>query len=74
MRFSKSPTSFEWSLAVYFIAALIIGFGVLGLVAAHRAAPERAEAALALEHRSLWALGIGCALAFGFWIFRRLTR
>jgi Na+-driven multidrug efflux pump len=73
MRFSRPPTSFEWSLAVYLIAALMIGFGVIGLVAAHRAAPDKAEAALALEHRALWTLGIGCAVALLFWIFRRLT-
>jgi hypothetical protein len=74
MRFSRPPTSFEWSLAVYFIAALMIGFGVVGLLAAHRASPEKAEGALALEQRALWSLGIGCALALLFWLFRRLTR
>ena len=73
MRFSRPPSLFEWSLAVYFIAALMVGFGVVGLVAAHRAAPEKAEIALVLEQRALWTLGIGCGLALLFWVFRRLT-
>jgi len=73
MQLSKPPTPFEWSLAVYLIAALMIGFGIVGLVAAHRAAPDKAEAALALEHRALWTLGLGCALALVFWLFRKLA-
>lgn len=74
MHFPRPPTSFEWSLAVYSIAALIIGFGVMGLIAAHRAAPEQAETALALEQRALWTLAIGFGLAILFWLFRKLTR
>ena len=40
-----------------------MGFGVMGLIAAQGAAPEKAELALALEQRALWTLGLGCALA-----------
>ena len=50
-----------------------MGFGVMGLIAAQGAAPEKAELALALEQRALWTLGLGCVLAIAFRVFRRWT-
>ena len=73
MKFSRPPTVFDWALAVYFIAALMIGFGVVGLVAAHRAAPEKAVEAAALAHHSWWVLGTGLGVALVFWLFRKFT-
>ena len=70
---TRSPTPFEWAFALYFIAFLLIGLGVVGLVVAHRAAPGKEAAALVLEHRALWFLGLGLGVALITWIFRRLT-
>jgi len=73
MHFSKPPTRFEWALAIHLIALLMVGFGVAGLVVAHRAAPEKEALALALEHRALWSLGLGLGLVLVFWVVRRFT-
>ncbi len=73
MRFTRPPTSFEWALAVYLVATLLVAIGVVGLVVAYRAAPEKAGLALMLEIRSLWTLGIGFGVAIVFWVFRRWT-
>jgi hypothetical protein len=73
MHLSRSPTPFEWALALYFVALLMIGFGVFGLVAAHRAVPDKEAAALVLQHRAFWFFGMGLVVALVTWIFRRLT-
>ncbi|RJP76464.1 MAG: hypothetical protein C4522_17915 [Desulfobacteraceae bacterium] len=73
MHLSRSPTPFEWALALYFVAVLMIGFGIAGLVVAHRAAPDKEAAALALEYRAFWFLGLGVGVALITWISRKLT-
>jgi L-asparagine transporter-like permease len=56
---------------VVFTAVLFIVLGVIALVVAFRAPAEKHELAVALAHRGFWLLGIGGAIAFGFWLFRR---
>jgi uncharacterized membrane protein YczE len=73
MHFSRPPTSFEWALAIHLIALLMVGFGVVGLVVAHRAAPGKEALALALEYRAFWTLGLGLGLVFLFWVVRQFT-
>jgi hypothetical protein len=73
MHLSRRPTPFEFALVFYFIALLLIGFGIASLIAAHRAPPEKAEIAAAVELRAWWSLGLGTGIGFLFWLFRRLT-
>ncbi|SPE51348.1 exported hypothetical protein [Verrucomicrobia bacterium] len=58
-------------MLVVFIAVVFIILGVIALVMAFRAPPEKHELAVALEHRGFWSLGIGAAIAVAFWLFRR---
>jgi hypothetical protein len=44
---------------------------VIALVVAFRAPAEKHELAVALAHRGFWLLGIGAAIAVGFWLLRR---
>lgn len=74
MRFpipSRETTPSEYAVLVVFSAAVFIIFGVIALVAAFRAPAEKHELAVALEHQGFWLLGIGGAIAIGYWLFRR---
>lgn len=75
MRFpypSREPTPPEYAVLVVFIAAVFIIVGGVALVMGFRAPAEKHEVAVALEHRGFWLLGIGVAIAVGYWLFRRL--
>jgi hypothetical protein len=74
MRFpipSKETTPAEYAVLFVFVAVVFIILGVVALVVAFRAPAERHELAVALAHRGFWLLGIGGAIAVGFWMFRR---
>ena len=74
MRFpypSRETTPSEYAVLVVFVAAALIIVGVVALVMGFRAPAEKHEFAVALEHRGLWLLGIGIAIAFAYWLFRR---
>jgi hypothetical protein len=74
MRFpipSRETTPSEYAVLIVFIAVVFIILGVIALVVAFRAPAENHELAVALEHRGFWLLGIGGAIAVGFWLFRR---
>ena len=74
MRFpipSRETTPSEYAVLVMFIAVVFVILGVIALVVAIRAPAEQHELAVALEHRGFWMLGVGGAIAFGFWLFRR---
>ena len=74
MRFpipSKETTPAEYAVLVVFVAVVFIILGVVALVVAFRAHAEKHELAVALAHRGFWLLGIGAAIALGFWLFRR---
>lgn len=68
---TKPPTPAEYAVITVVIAGLLIIFGVVGLVVAFRAPPEKHELALALEHRAFLSLGIGIGIAFVYWLIRR---
>ncbi len=75
MRFpypSREPTPSEYAVLVVFVAVVFIILGVVALVMGLRAPAEKHEVAVALEHRGFWSLGIGVAIAVGYWLFRRL--
>ena len=69
---SKKPTPSEYTVLVVFVSAVFIILGVVTLVIGFRAAAEKHDLAVALEIRGLWCLGIGVAIAIGFWLFRRI--
>ena len=74
MRFpipSKETTPSEYAVLVVFIEVVFVILGVIALVVAFRAPAEKHELAVALAHRGFWLLGIGAAIAVGFWLFRR---
>ena len=55
-----------------FISAIFIILGVVALVVGFRAPADKHELAVAVEYRGAWCLGIGIAIALGFWLFRRI--
>ena len=74
MRFpipSRETSPAEYAVLVVFGAAVFIIIGVIALVLAYRAPAENHDLAVALAHRGFWSLGIGGAIAVGYWLFRR---
>ena len=69
----KPPTPAEYAVIAVLISGSLIILGVVGLVFAFRAPPEKHELALALEHYSAWAIGLGVGIALIAWLVRRLT-
>jgi hypothetical protein len=69
---SRKPTPSEYAVLVVFISAVFIILGIAALVVGFRAPAEKHDLAVALEHRGGWCLGIGMAIAIGFWLFRRI--
>jgi uncharacterized membrane protein YozB (DUF420 family) len=53
------------------VSAVFIILGIVALVAAFRAPPEKHELAVALAHRGLWSIGIGAGIGVVYWLFRR---
>lgn len=70
---SKKPTPSEYAVIVVFSSAVFIILGVVALVVGFRAPAEKHELAVTLEYRGAWCLGIGVAMAFGFWLFHRIV-
>jgi len=69
----KPPTPSEYAVIVVVSSGILIVLGVVAVVMALRAPPEKHEFAVALEHLGFWSLGLGALIAFIFWLFRRLT-
>jgi len=57
---------------VVFMSAGFIVLGVIALVVAFRAPPEKHHLAVALAHRGLWSMGVGAAIGVAYALFRRL--
>jgi hypothetical protein len=70
---SRKTTPSEYAVLVVFISVVFIILGVVALVMGFRAPAEKHELAVALEYRGAWCLGIGLAIAFAFWLYRRLV-
>jgi hypothetical protein len=56
---------------VVFIAVVFIILGIVALVVGFRAPAGKHELAVALEYRGAWCLGIGLAIAAGYWLYRQ---
>jgi hypothetical protein len=75
MRFpypSRETTPGEYAVLVVFGAAFFIILGLIMVVVALRAPPEKRELAAAVEYRGFWSLGIGVAIAVAYWLYRRV--
>ena len=59
-------------MLVVFVSVVFIISGIAALVMGFRAPVEKHELAVALEYRGAWCLGIGVAIAFGYWLYRQL--
>ena len=74
MRFpypSRETTPAEYAVLVIFGSAFFIIVGIVMVAVALRAPPEKHDLAVAVAYRGLWSLGIGMAIALGYWLFRR---
>jgi len=70
----KRPTPEEWAVIIVFFSFIFIAFGIVALVVAFRAPPEKHSLAVPLAHLGFWSLGIGGAIAVGFWLIRHLRQ
>jgi hypothetical protein len=70
---SKPPTRSEYAVLVVSVSILFMVIGIVALVAGFRAPPGKHEIAVALEHRGAVFLGVGLAIAFGYWLYRRVV-
>jgi hypothetical protein len=70
---SKKSTPSEYAVLVWFVCAVFIIVGIVALVVGLRAPDGKHDLAVALESRGAWCLGIGCAIAAGYWLYRRLV-
>ena len=70
---SKKPTPSEYAVLVWFVCAIFIIVGTAVLVIGFRAPEDKHDVAVALESRGAWCLGIGIAIAAGYWLYRRLV-
>ncbi len=71
MFFPKKPTPSEYAVLVWFACAVFIVLGIVALVLGFRAPVEKHDLAVALESRGACSLGIGIAVAAGYWLYRR---
>jgi hypothetical protein len=69
---SRKPTPSEYTVLVVFTSVVFILLGVVALVVGFRAPAEKHELAVVLEYRGAGCLGIGVAIAVGYWLYRRL--
>lgn len=68
---TKRPTPTEYGVIVVLLSAIFIILGIMALVVAFRAPPEKHDLAVALAHRGLWSIGIGVAIGVLYWLIRR---
>lgn len=68
---SKKPTPSEYAVLVWFACALFVIVGIVALAVGFRASEGKHELAVALEFRGALFLGIGLAIAAGYWLYRR---
>ena len=68
---SKKPTPSEYAVLVWFVCAVFIIVGIVALAVGLRAPESKHDLAVALESRGALSLGIGLAIAAGYWLYRR---
>jgi len=70
---SKKTTPSEYAVLVWFVCTVFIIVGIVALVVGLRAPEGKHDLAVALESRGALSLGIGIAIATGYWLYRRLV-
>lgn len=68
---TKRPTRAEIAALVVFSSVVSLVLGIVALVVAFRAAPEKHDLALALAHYGWRSLIFGVVIAIAFWLFHR---
>ena len=68
----KPPTPSDYAVIVVVGSAVSIVLGIVAVVMAFRAPPEKHDLAVHLEHLGFCSLGLGVVLAGIFWLYRRL--
>ena len=68
---SQKPTPAEYAVIVWLVCAVFIIAGIVALVLGFRAPEGKHDLAVALESRGALCLGIGIAIAAGYWLYRR---
>jgi len=68
----RRPTPSEYAVLVVSFSVLCIVLGVVAVVMGFHQPAEKHELAVALEYRGAWCFSIGGAVAFGYWLYRRL--
>lgn len=69
---TKKPTPPEYAVLVVSSSILFLVVGLISLLFAIRAPESKHELAVDLAHRGFWCLGLGVAIALGYWLYRRL--
>jgi uncharacterized membrane protein len=68
----KPPTPSEYAVLVVVSSTVLIIIGIVAVVMALRAPPEKHDLAVHLGHIGLCSFGLGVVLAGIFWLYRRL--
>ena len=68
---TKRPTPTEYGVIAVLFSAIFIILGIIALVVAFRAPPDKHELAVALTHRGLWSIGLGTAIGAVYRLIRR---
>lgn len=68
----KPPTSAEYSVIGVVLSGFFMLLGLTGFSVRFFAAPLEPELAAALVQSSGWSLGIGLAIAGGYWLWRKV--
>jgi hypothetical protein len=67
----RKPTPAEYLVIFFLIVAWLLGMGIVALVAASRASPEKHDLAVQLVRLGISCLGLGIGSIAGYWIYRR---
>jgi hypothetical protein len=68
----RKPSPSEYGVLVWLVAFCFLVIGIVALVMAYRAPAEKHDLAMELAHRGFSSVGIGAAILFFFWLYRRL--
>jgi hypothetical protein len=69
---TQKPTPAEYVVLIVFVSLVFIVLGIAAIVMGMRTPTDKHDLAVALEYRGAWCVVIGFAIAFGFWLVRRV--
>jgi cell division protein FtsW (lipid II flippase) len=68
---SRQPTPAEYFVIFLLITVSLVAIGVIALVAASRATPEKHDVSVQLVRLGICSLGLGVGIIVVYWIYRR---